>query len=131
MDLQRLACRLAAFEVGPAEMPQTDIHRFPLDGFAHHVGMPLKLVADGGADEVGPVRVETVLHQQIDMTEINIAEIDRDLLAIRPFGPKLVNVLGHASISLPSMWMVYGGLALGSRGLFARVTSRGGPAACT
>src|SRR5271157_576198 len=111
MDLQHLASRLAAFEVGPGEMPQTDIHRLALDGFAHHVGMPVELVADGRADEIGPVRVETVLHQQIDMTEIDIAEIDRDLLAIRPSGPKVMNVVGHATISSPSTGMVYGGLA--------------------
>ncbi len=44
--------------------------------------MAVELVADRGADEVGPVGVESVLDHQVDMAEIDEAKIDGDLLAI-------------------------------------------------
>src|SRR5215208_3396628 len=63
----------------------------------HCVGMTIELVTDGRSDEVGAVRVETVLHHQIDMAEINVAEIDRDLLAIRRLGAKLAHTVSHSA----------------------------------
>ena len=47
--------------------------------------MTVELVADGGADEIRAIGIEAVLHHQIDMAEIDKAEIDRDLLAINLF----------------------------------------------
>ena len=52
--------------------------------------MPFELVADRGADEVGPVRIKAVANQQIDMTKVDEAEIDRDLLALGLW-PQLLN----------------------------------------
>jgi len=58
--------------------------------------VPLDLVADGSADEVGAVRVEAVLHQQVYVAEVHIAEVDRDLLGVAAGpGPQLVHVAGH------------------------------------
>jgi hypothetical protein len=33
-------------------------------------------------DEVGAVRVKTLLHEEVDMAEVNKTEIDRNLLAV-------------------------------------------------
>ena len=49
---------------------------------ADRLGMPVELVADGRADEVATVGVEALLHQEVDPAEIDIAEIERDLLAV-------------------------------------------------
>src|SRR4051794_3379989 len=49
--------------------------------------MPLDLVADGGADEVGAVGAEALLHQKVDMAEIDVAEVDRDLLGVATLPP--------------------------------------------
>src|SRR5438874_13598201 len=41
-----------------------------------------ELVADGGADEVGAVGVEALLDEQVDLAEIDRAEVDGDLLRL-------------------------------------------------
>src|SRR5687767_4630255 len=41
--------------------------------------MRCKLIADGRADEVGPVGIKTFLHQQVDLPEVHHAQIDGDL----------------------------------------------------
>src|SRR5829696_4192067 len=67
--------------------------------------MAIELVTDGRSDEVGAVRVESVLHHQIDMAEINVAEVNRDLLAIRRLGAKLAHIVSH---SAPSSYHLLG-----------------------
>ena len=67
--------------------------------------MPIKLVSNGGPDEVGPVGVEALLDEEIDMAEVDIAEVDRDLLAVCRLGPKFVYIARHSSHPSPSGWM--------------------------
>ncbi len=43
----------------------------------------------------GAVGVEAVAHHQVDAAEVDEAEIDRDLLAVRHLGPQLVNGARH------------------------------------
>ena len=38
------------------------------------IGVPVELVADRGADEIGAVRVEPLLNQ-VDMAEIDVTEV--------------------------------------------------------
>ena len=76
-----------------AVVPQAEVEAFPGHGLLGRVGMPLDLVADGGADEVGPVRVEAVLDQQVDVAEIDVAEVDGDLFGVAP-------ALGRSSCTL-------------------------------
>src|SRR5947209_8761249 len=83
LDMQHLASRTRRVEV------------FAHRGLLDHVGVALELVADGGPDEIGPVRVETILDHQIDVPEIDIAEIDGDLLAVGGLRSELMNVIGH------------------------------------
>ena len=83
----------------------------PGEGLLDGLAMAVELVADGRADEVGAVGVESLPHQQVDMAEVDIAEIDGDLLAIAGFGPQLLNIFGQVRPSLyhPDGW--YLGLA--------------------
>src|SRR5581483_6409105 len=60
-----------------------------------HVGMTFELVADRGPDEIGAVRVEPFLHHQVDLTEIDKTEIDRDLFGIGGLWSDFINVAGH------------------------------------
>src|SRR5919202_518489 len=46
------------------------------------LGMLGELVANGRADEVGAVGVEALLDEQVDLPEIDRAEIDGDLLRL-------------------------------------------------
>jgi len=68
------------------------------NGLLGCVRVPLDLVADGGADEIGAIGVEPLLHQKIDVAQIDIAEIDRDLLGVTRLRAKLVDVVDHHTI---------------------------------
>jgi hypothetical protein len=69
--------------------------------------MAVKLVANGCPDKIGTVGVEPFLYEKVDMTKVNIAEVDRYLLTIACPRSKLADVVDHRStISLPSTWMV-------------------------
>ena len=52
----------------------------------------------------GTLEKLTVTDEEVDLPEVDIAEVDRDLLAVRGFreGAR------HSHIPLPSHWMVYG-----------------------
>src|SRR3954447_7399441 len=39
--------------------------------------------------------VEPLLHEEVDMPEIDITEVDRDLLRVAGLGAKLIHVVGH------------------------------------
>jgi hypothetical protein len=72
-----------------------------------HVGVAFELIADCGSNEIGPVRVETLLHHEVDLPEVDVTEIDRDLLAVGLWAELMY--LGHnIAIRYPSVWMVYG-----------------------
>jgi hypothetical protein len=53
-------------------------------------------VADGRADEVGTVGVQTFLHEQVNFAKIHSRHIDGYFFSV-----------WHFSCSLPSTWMVY------------------------
>ena len=60
IDVQHLAAIPDSLEVITTVVAETEIEGFPSDRLADDVGMAVELVANGGADEVGPVCVETV-----------------------------------------------------------------------
>ena len=102
------------FEIGPGEMAQAEFDPVAGHGLARHLGVAFGLVADGGADEIAAVGVDPFRDEQVDMAEIDEAEIDRDLLAVAgpAWGFRLHDGpfldLQHHAIPLPSCWMVYG-----------------------
>ncbi len=109
-DVERLSGRARRFEFVAAVVAQAEVEAPARHGVPGGIGVPLDLVADGGADKVGAVRVEAVLHQQIYVAEVHVAEVDRDLfgLAAGP-GPQCVHIAGHCfTILLPSSGMVNG-----------------------
>jgi hypothetical protein len=57
--------------------------------------VPIELVSNGCPDEVGPVGVEALLDEEIDMAQVDITQVDRDLLTIRSLGSKFVYIVGH------------------------------------
>src|SRR6185369_3912363 len=74
----------------------------------HCVAVGGELVAHGGADQVGAVGIEAFLHQQVDLAEIDAAQVDGDLLIGRPgTGDEgLGTGSWHGAILAPSKWMV-------------------------
>jgi hypothetical protein len=57
------------------------------------------LIADGCPNEIGTIGVEPLPDEQIDMTEIDIAEIDRDLLTIACPRTKFSHISSHVPSS--------------------------------
>lgn len=76
------------------------------DRFLHHVVMTVKLVSNGCLDEVSPVGVGSLPNQEINMAEVDIAQVDRDLLAVRSFNWRFVHARRHAYyIYMDGKWM--------------------------
>src|SRR3954465_5461396 len=106
-DIKHLPRVPRRFEVFSAEVAEAKIHALARHGLPDPAGMPFDLIADRGSYEVGAVGVEPLLHQQIDMAEVDIAEIDRDLLAVRRLRPDFSYVTSHLNpIPASSHWMV-------------------------
>src|ERR1700756_3842668 len=99
---------------------QTDVELVSSDRLLHRLGLPIELISDRRPNEVGSIGVEPLLHQQIDVAEIDVAEIDRDLLAVACSRPKFPNIIGHApSVCHPYTIHTdgYGAGAMGHKGL--------------
>jgi hypothetical protein len=77
-------------------------------GLLDRLVLVVKLVANGCPDKVGTIRIEPLLHEEVDMTKVNLAEIDGDLLTIVRPGAKLTHIVCHPhTICIPSKQMVY------------------------
>src|SRR5688500_16430190 len=72
------------------------------------VGVGGELSADRGADEVGAVGIEALLHQQIDLPEVDHPKVDRQLFGRTDSGSYFcAGKFGHpCTIHLDSIWMV-------------------------
>ena len=86
IDLEHLSGAARRFEILAAIVPQTEIQALSRCGLFDDLGMAFELVADCGSNEVGSVRVKTLLNHQIDMPEVDEPEIDRDLFAVIGLG---------------------------------------------
>ncbi len=95
VDVQHLSGTPHGFEILAAEVPQTKIETAPSRGLLHHIRMAFELVADCGSDEVGAVGVKSFAHHQVDLTEIDIAEIEGDFLAVSGLGPEFPDITCH------------------------------------
>jgi hypothetical protein len=88
-------------------MPQSEVQTLPDCGPLHHVGVAFEQTADCGPNEVGPVRIETFLHHEVDLPEVDVAEIDRDLFAVSGLWAELMH-LGHYHHSHLAGWHMDG-----------------------
>src|SRR5260370_6462666 len=116
VDVQHLAGAPRHFEILAAVISQPEVQTLSGCRLLDDVCVAFELVADGRPDEIGPVRVEPFLHHEIDVTEVDIAEVDRDLLGIRGLGSQLAYAISHHS-TLPSSGMVFGSHMDVQRGL--------------
>ena len=57
--------------------------------------MAFELVSNCRSNEICPVGVEAVLHHQVDVAEVDVAEIDRDLFGVTRLGSQLMHIFCH------------------------------------
>jgi hypothetical protein len=92
-------------------MAQAEIELVPFDRLPDGTVVPIKLDSNGRPDEVGSVGVEALLDEKVDMAQIDIAEVDRDLLAICSLRPKFMHIVCHGhhphTISMDGRWQVH------------------------
>lgn len=102
-DRQR--SQVVGAEVLQAQYQRLACHRL-LDG----VGVNAQLVADGRAYEVGAVAEEALRDQQVDLSQVDEAEVDGDLLGFSAlfFDQGSGECSLQLDIMAPSLWMVYG-----------------------
>jgi len=74
-DPDALAGCLQALEIGLGELLQADRQAAPGDGLLDDVRMPDELIADRRADKVASIRIEALLHEQIDLAEVHDPEV--------------------------------------------------------
>src|SRR4029077_5472555 len=101
MDVQHLAGALRRFEILAAVISKPEVQALSGRALPDDLCMALELVPDGGPDENGPVRIEPFLHHEIDVTEIDIAKVDRDLLGIASPGSQFAYIIGQRKHPLP------------------------------
>ena len=97
--MQHLARVERGFEVAAEDIAQAQVERAPFDEPSDLVRVDAELRPDRRPDEVGPAGVEPFLDQKVDTSEVDIAEVDRDLL-----GVGLLDLSRHERF--PSTWMV-------------------------
>src|SRR5262249_3927381 len=106
LDVKLFTRGFDGLEIRARIVPETKLQRMPHDRFPDLLAVGRKLVADGRANEVRAVGIKAFLHQQIDMAEVNVTKVDRELLGFAPPIAEPLNFSRHGHI--PSEWMVYG-----------------------
>jgi hypothetical protein len=68
--------------------PQSEVQALSRGGLLDDIGVPAELITDRGSDEIGPIRIESLLDHQVDVPEVDVAEVDRDLFGVMPVRPE-------------------------------------------
>ena len=70
--------------------------------------MVAELISDRGPNEVTPVRVEPLLHQEIDPTQIHVPKVDRDLFIVGRLVANMCDIADlRSSICMDGIWMLF------------------------
>src|SRR6202000_3414989 len=106
IDVQHFASALHCFEIGAAVIPEPEVQAFSNGRLLDDVCVAFELVANGRPGEIRAVRIEPLLHHQIDLTKVDIAKVDRDLFGVRNAGSKFAYIVGHTKIRFyhPTGW---------------------------
>jgi hypothetical protein len=76
------------FKILTAVVPQSEVQALSRGGLLDDIGVPAELITDRGSDEIGPIRIESLLDHQVDVPEVDVAEVDRDLFGVMPVRPE-------------------------------------------
>ena len=98
--MELFTCGFDGLKIRARIVPETEFQRMSHDRFPDLLAVGRKLVADRRANEVGAVGIEAFVHQQIDVTEIDITQIDRDLFGFARSIAELEYFSGHRGLHL-------------------------------
>jgi hypothetical protein len=87
LDIEHLASGLRTLQICATEVLETEQQRSTDNRPLDDVGVNGQLVADSGSYQVGSIGIEPLLYQQIDLPQIDHAEVDRELLRLANAGP--------------------------------------------
>jgi hypothetical protein len=96
MDVERLPRCAKPLKFITSVMSEPEIQALTGYGLLDYIRVAFKLVPDRGANEIRAVGIETLLHHQIDMTKVHMAEIDRDFFGIGRRPMQVDDVVYHA-----------------------------------
>ena len=100
LDVKRRPGIPRRLEILPRVVRQPELELPARHGLPDRVVLPFELVANGGADEVGAIGVEAVADHEINASEIDEAEVDRDFFAVGRLGSQLVNIAAIIALSI-------------------------------
>ena len=86
LDLKALSGGDGSLEIGTAEMLKTERQRASRDGLPEHIGVLGELITNGRPHEVGAIRIEALLDQEVDVAEVDDAHVDGHLLGLAGSG---------------------------------------------
>jgi len=101
LNVQLLSRRTQSLEILAGVPLQSEHQRATRHCLLQSIAVSTQLAADGCSDEIGAIGVETFLHEQIDLPEIDVPEIDRDLLRIGFFAPRLNYFRLYHPVTIP------------------------------
>ena len=93
--MKRLIRGLNGFQVLAGVVSEPELKLMAGHGLLDRIVMSIKLVTNGRSNKIGTIRVEPFLHEEIDITKVNIAEVNRYLLAIACLGAEFADIAGH------------------------------------
>nr|WP_242512267.1 hypothetical protein [Pseudolysobacter antarcticus] len=106
LDIQHLSLRLHAFKFTATNIVQAENQRPARYGSFDFFAMHRKLITNGGADQIGAIGIKSFLHQKVNLTEIDDAQIDREFFGIGRDAPWFCSSDRFHDIHIPSIWMV-------------------------
>src|SRR5262245_21133676 len=86
-------------------MPETKLQRMSHNRFPDLLAMGCKLVADRRANEVRAVGIKALLHQQIDLSKVDVTQVNCDLFGFARSIAELVNFRRHNILHLIRWYM--------------------------
>src|SRR5262245_31525156 len=103
-------------------MPETKLQRMSHNRFPDLLAMGCKLVSDRRANEVRAVGIKALLHQQIDVSKVDVTQVNSDLFGFARSIAEPVNFRRHNILHLIRWYM--DGTWMISRGRGGRTPER-------
>src|SRR3990170_1857783 len=108
LDVKLFTGSFDGLQIRARIVPETKLQRMPHDRFPDLLAMSRKLIADRRANEVRAVGIKAFLHQQIDVAEVDVTQVDRDLFGFARSIAEPVNFGGHRPILHLYRWYMDG-----------------------